>query len=117
MIKELARSKYFYWLLQFVRTIKNKLIWSHQDEDKLVFYQQLISEGDIVYDVGANIGNRTKIFSKLASKVIAFEPQQSCARILRNNFFGDAKVVIIQKALGAGHGSENLFLSNSRAIY
>ena len=116
MIKELARSKYFYWLLQFVRTIKNKLIWSQQDQDKLVFYQQFISDGDVVYDVGANIGNRTKIFSRLASKVIAFEPQESCARILRNNFTGDSKVVIVQKALGAECGSENLLLSNANTI-
>ena len=92
------------------------MIWSQKDQDKLVFYQQFISDRDIVYDVGANIGNRTKIFSKLASKVIAFEPQTSCARILKNNFIGSSKVIIVQKALGKKKGIANLFLSNAKTI-
>jgi FkbM family methyltransferase len=53
-----------------------------QLEEKKVF-----SPGDIVYDVGANIGNHSVYFSKImgAGKLVAFEPQPHCYDILKKN--------------------------------
>ena len=38
----------------------------------------IIQPGDLVFDVGANIGNKTKEFMKHGAKVVAFEPQKEC---------------------------------------
>lgn len=44
--------------------------------------------GDLVYDVGANMGNRTAVFYKLGARVVAFELQAYCPGLLRRVFTG-----------------------------
>ena len=41
------------------------------------FYAKVIGPDDLVFDVGANVGQRADLFSQLARKVVAFEPQAS----------------------------------------
>lgn len=48
------------------------------------FYKQLISEGDLCFDIGANLGKKSEIFLALGASVIAFEPQSSCHDVLAN---------------------------------
>lgn len=36
--------------------------------------RQIINPGDLVFDIGANVGNATKLFKELGAKVIAVEP-------------------------------------------
>lgn len=40
----------------------------------LDFYRQFMGPDDLVFDIGANIGERTTIFAQLARKVVAVEP-------------------------------------------
>jgi FkbM family methyltransferase len=37
-----------------------------------------IQKGDLVFDVGANIGLKSKIFLEKGARVVAFEPQMEC---------------------------------------
>src|SRR5690349_7677956 len=46
------------------------------------FYAQLIRPGNLVFDVGANYGEYSQMFMRLGARVIAMEPNPSCARIL-----------------------------------
>ncbi len=55
--------------------------WTPDDDKRLSFYRQFIDPDDIVFDVGANMGNRSKIFSKLGKKVVGVEPQSYCRSI------------------------------------
>ena len=74
---------------------KELLTWTEEDERRLRFYAQFVSPGDLVFDVGANFGNRTKVLLRLGASVVAFEPQRvwrtSCteysARTLRSISF------------------------------
>lgn len=80
------------------------------------FYSQFISEGDLCFDVGANIGNRTGIFLKLGATVVAVEPQNSCMRKLQKKYGNNSRVFLIHKALGSVKGKGKLILSNSHTV-
>ena len=85
--------------------------WSSEDQQRLSFYQQFISPGDLVFDVGANVGNRAKIFSKLGAVVVAVEPQVACADFLETAFADRANFHLVRKALGASVGQAEMLIS------
>jgi len=41
---------------------------------------------DLCIDIGANYGNRTKVFINLSYKIVAIEPQPQPANYLRKSF-------------------------------
>jgi FkbM family methyltransferase len=55
-------------------------------KDQCRFYSQFITKGDLCFDVGANIGDKSEIFLELGGKVVAVEPQESCWRIIKRRF-------------------------------
>lgn len=67
------------------------------------FYENILrhKNSPLIFDVGANYGNRVKIFLRIGAKVIAIEPQPQCAASLRSTFNQSDNVVVIEKALGA----------------
>lgn len=80
------------------------------------FYGHFVREGDLVFDVGANEGNRTVIFRALGAKVVAVDPQPSCIRILTKKYGGDPNVIIKATALGESEGEAELLISNASTI-
>lgn len=74
-------------------------------------YADLMAPGDIVFDIGAHVGNRTRCWSRLGALVIAVEPQPHLARWLRWQFRSDAKVTVVEAALGDKAGLATLFES------
>jgi len=80
------------------------------------FYSQFINEGDLCFDVGANLGNRTGVFLELGAKVVAVEPQDNCMKKLKKKYKNNSEVVLIHKALGAEKGEGNLMLSDSHTV-
>ena len=46
------------------------------------FYSKIINENHLCFDIGANIGKKSKLFLSTGAKVIAFEPQQECVKNL-----------------------------------
>lgn len=71
---------------------QQKWIKLHAEEEmqlfplRVDFYKQIINPGDLVFDVGANVGNRVEAFIKCGAKVVAIEPQPSCVDILNKKF-------------------------------
>jgi FkbM family methyltransferase len=63
------------------------------------FYSQFIKSGDLVFDVGANIGNRVRNFLALHAKVVAVEPQPQCVSYLRKRF--GKKIILAPFGLGS----------------
>ena len=82
----------------------------------LEYYSQFIPRGALCFDVGANIGNRVKIFLKLQASVVAVEPQDECAKILRAAFRNSHRLTVVQKALGESEGEAELMISNANTI-
>ncbi|MGK5681086.1 FkbM family methyltransferase [Actinoplanes sp. URMC 104] len=67
-------------------------------------YGQFVRPRDLVFDIGAHVGDRIASFRRLGARVIAIEPQPLCVRALRQIFAGDNQVRVIQAACGAEAG-------------
>jgi FkbM family methyltransferase len=78
---------------------------------RLKFYSQFIKPGNLCFDVGANMGNRTKVFLDLKAKVVAIEPQKDCYDVLKVKYGN--RINLITKGLGQKEGIETFFLSSS----
>lgn len=74
------------------------------------FIKPHIKSTDIVIDIGANIGYYTVFFSRLASKVYAFEPDPTNFQILSRNIKENkiTNVILEQKAVSNKSGGINL---------
>jgi FkbM family methyltransferase len=92
------------------------LSWSKRDAKALCFYRQFISPDDVCFDVGANVGNRSKIFVRLSSKVIAVEPQERCAKVLATLQGQWPNLRIINKAVGLSEGEADMYFSDSHFL-
>jgi len=80
------------------------------------FYAKVINKTDLVFDVGANIGQRAEIYAKLANKVVAIEPQPNCLRHLKSRFKFNRQVVIEAIALADKPGEAKMWQSDSPGI-
>jgi len=90
--------------------------WEVDDQQRLEFYRQFISPGDLVFDIGANRGNRTKVFLRLDARVVAVEPQVECAAFLDAVFGASDRLTIERTALGAEPGEATMILSDESTI-
>jgi len=61
----------------------------------LNFNSALIKDGDLVFDVGANMGDMTALYVKLGALVVSIEPQETCLGALRKRFGNNPKVTIV----------------------
>jgi FkbM family methyltransferase len=80
------------------------------------FYSKLIQKSDVVFDVGANVGQRSAIFAELARFVVAFEPQAECVRHLKSRFRFKSNVEIQPVALSDSEGEAVIYQSSSNTI-
>lgn len=81
---------------------------------KVQFYSKFLKSGDLVYDVGANVGNRVQAFLDIGCKVVAIEPQEECYKILENKF-GNT-IGIIKEGLGAEEDEKTMYIANENTI-
>ena len=95
-----------YGFLRKIRRIctGNSFAEFRQNRLLLQFYRKIIRPGDVCFDVGANLGSRTRIFLKAGARVVSIEPQEKCAAELARMFGHNTKVVLVKKALGASEG-------------
>jgi len=82
---------------------------------QLDFYSQFIKKGDLVFDIGANVGDKADLFLRLGAKVIAVEPQESCWRLLKHRFKNN-DVYIVTKGLDKHIGTKEIFVDRSHTL-
>ncbi len=73
-------------------------------------------QNSLCFDVGANVGNRTRLFLVLGAHVVAVEPQIHCADFLAREFTCNSQFSLVRKALGAADGIAELQISNADTI-
>lgn len=85
---------------------------SPEEEDEQALIRKLIKPTDVVYDVGANIGLYASLFSRLAARVVAFEPNPKLFRTLTLTTANLANVEALPVALSDTNGSATLYVPN-----
>jgi FkbM family methyltransferase len=75
-------------------------------------YAPFVREGDLVFDVGAHLGDRSVAFAALGARVIALEPQPLIARWLRRLAGRNERIVLREEAVGARSGTARLSISS-----
>jgi FkbM family methyltransferase len=83
----------------------------HRRMDAL--YAQFVKPGDLVFDIGAHVGDRIASFRRLGARVIALEPQPGPGAILQFLFGGDRAVTLLREAVAGKEGELPLHV-NSR---
>lgn len=84
----------------------------HKERQEFAFYSNLVRRGDLVFDVGANYGDKTRVFLQLGAKVISFEPQADCRTELEARCGKCRNLVTVGYALGSKPG-KSLFYTRS----
>jgi FkbM family methyltransferase len=77
------------------------------------FYSGFIQPGDLVFDVGANLGNYSEAFRGVGATVVAIEPDPRNVKILRRRLQNKG-VRVEQCALGRAEGNASLRIACDR---
>lgn len=81
--------------------------------NSVVTKQTLFKAGDLVFDVGANIGAKTAEFVASGARVVCFEPQPDCIIQLQKRFAQNPNVVIEATGLAAQSGTLELSICSA----
>lgn len=96
----LARSLIVYWRPGRQRALRE-------------LYGPFVRAGDLVFDVGAHLGDRTAAFAGLGARVVALEPQPELLPWLRRLVGRREGVVVRGEAVGRTPGTAVLALSDA----
>jgi FkbM family methyltransferase len=86
------------------RVVRHTMLWPCEQE--MVAARQFLSSDKIAVDVGANVGLFTAVLARRSKKVIAFEPNPSCAAHLMK--VAPRNVEVVAKAVSDGEGRTTL---------
>lgn len=80
------------------------------------FASRFVRAGELVFDVGANVGERSALYLSLGARVVAVEPQPRLAAGLRERFAGEPGFTLIEAGLGASAGEAELAMATYHTV-
>ena len=69
---------------------------------------KLLNSGDLFFDIGAHLGEKSKKILDKNLKIVMLEPLPQCVKQLRENFKNINNVQILEKAVGRTVGNMKL---------
>lgn len=96
----IARSLLIYWRPGRQRSLRR-------------LYADFVGPGDLAFDVGAHLGDRTAAFQALGARVVALEPQPTLYRCLERLVGARPGVTLLPWAAGATPGEAELAVSEA----
>jgi membrane glycosyltransferase len=90
-----------------------RIYYGHRARSRAMdaLYAQFIKPGDLVFDVGAHVGDRVAAFRRLGASVVAVEPQPALYRTLSLLFGRDDAVTLIPSAIGRTPGPAKMMIN------
>lgn len=73
------------------------------------FYRELVGPGDLAFDIGAHVGNRSRALVAAGARVVALEPQALFHRFLARDL--PPGVTLLRAAAGRAEGEARLAIS------
>ena len=73
-------------------------------------YRPFLEPGDLAFDIGAHVGNRSRVWAGLGARVVAVEPQADLAAWLRWQFKGRHEITVVETALAAAPGRASMHI-------
>lgn len=116
MIERVVRRSFLYDIHKALQARKIRRQWTDQDELMHELYAQFVLPGQLCFDVGANVGNRTWVFLKRGARVVAVEPQEACIQYLRWVYGKDKRLTVVPQALGEAQGQAELWISDPHTL-
>lgn len=77
---------------------------------------EFLRENDLVFDIGANLGNYTAVFLGKKAKVVAVEPQAYCVDFLKLRFGKNPAVSILSCGIGASETEKEMMISSAHTL-
>ena len=79
--------------------------------DDRAFYRKFITKNQIrtVFDVGANVGNKTEVMRKLVTQIVCIEADPQTSDVLKRRFASRHGVIISNVAVGSAVGTATMF--------
>jgi FkbM family methyltransferase len=74
-------------------------------------YREFVRPDDLVFDVGAHVGDRIAAFRRLGARVVAVEPQPALVFTLKALYGRSADVTIEGKAVGRNPGTISMWIN------
>lgn len=116
LLKSMIRNSFLYRHIWKIRANRFHKLWTSHDDRMLQFYSGFVKPGQLCFDIGANIGNRSKILLKLGARVVAVEPQPPCITVLQHNLGKHPNMFIEPVALGSDDGSGTLLINRGTTV-
>jgi FkbM family methyltransferase len=77
------------------------------------FLRRFLGQGELGFDIGAHVGDRTAGFRRLGARAVAVEPQPRLQRLLRRLFGRDPAVALVRALVGGEQGEARLHLNSA----
>ena len=100
------RHSFLYYL---ILRIKNPEYIRSLDRD-YIFFKKILIKKKIIFDIGSNQGDKAYVFSKLAKKVVLFEPNKEDYQFLNYRFKNNNKIIIENLAIAKKKENKRYFL-------
>jgi len=82
-------------------------------------HRRFVKPGDLVFDIGAHVGDRVASFRRIGARVVAVEPQPAFATLIGLlyqhrffTYFAGGKVLVERKAIGREVGEVGLMINS-----
>jgi FkbM family methyltransferase len=76
-------------------------------------YRRFVNPGDLVFDIGAHVGDRVAAFRRLGARVVAIEPQPAFVKVLKLLYGRTSDVTIEATAIGRDAGTIELMINTA----
>lgn len=120
-IENIIVNSRFYNIIRFnflsefiIETLQKKT------DNNVAFYQSFLplnNNNKLIFDVGANKGNKIKAFLQMGFSVIAFEPEKKSLETLRWRYKNNKKVTIVPVGISNEEGKLTMHVTQARSGY